>query len=132
MIHSFLDYTIYRTPKADRQIQKIVKQYPTFQSVFKKTLKSFLAFPDTRQSWIKQLNKNTYSIRIGTGSCGKRGGLRSVIFTIRENQELYIVGIDKRYQEKDLNRLYEPSIIENIVHQSIQDKTRMEDPLFKR
>ncbi|MCY4254025.1 MAG: hypothetical protein OXC64_04725, partial [Flavobacteriaceae bacterium] len=81
---------------------------------------------------IKQLNKNTYSIRIGTGSCGKRGGLRSVIFTIRENQELYIVGIDKRYQEKDLNRLYEPSIIENIVHQSIQDKTRMEDPLFKR
>ena len=55
MIHSFLEYTIYRTPKADRQIQKIIKQYPTFQSVFEKTLKSFLAFPDTRQSWIKQL-----------------------------------------------------------------------------
>lgn len=79
---------------------------------------------------MKQLDSNTYTIRVGTGSEGKRKGLRTILFTIRKNKELYMIEIDKRQNERNLTRFYHIPTIQNLVNQSIISKTRIVDNYF--
>ena len=87
MIHSFVDYTIYRLAKVDKEIKSLMEDYPSFKDNYYNTLQRFLANPTTRSNSVKQISKNIYSIRIALkGLRGTRSGLRSILFTIYKNK----------------------------------------------